>query len=129
MRKFYLRLELGQIGGAEGVGLSDNRNEVDTSAKTLHDLNVERLQSVASGADEVQASVDTEVDLLSTLGLLLLKHVRLMLVVQELDDGLPRVAVVDVVTEARGVNDSEADCWADKRNVGINRREVSYTNP
>tara|TARA_R110002003_G_scaffold145_8_gene13412 strand:+ start:30802 stop:31539 length:738 start_codon:yes stop_codon:yes gene_type:complete len=32
-----------------------------------------------------------------------------MLVVEKLDDGLPRVAVVDIVTEARGVDDGKAD--------------------
>lgn len=32
-----------------------------------------------------------------------------MLVVKELDDGLPGVAVVDIVTEARRVNDGQAD--------------------
>ena len=43
------------------------------------------------------------------LGLLLLTHVRFVLVVNELDNGEPRVAVVNVVSEARGVNDSELD--------------------
>ena len=62
------------------------------------------------GADEVQTRVHAEVDLVRALGLLLLAHVRLVLVVNEVDDGRPRVAVVDVVAEARGVNDGEADC-------------------
>jgi hypothetical protein len=50
--------------------------------------------------------MDTEIDLLSPARLLLLEHVRLMLVVEELDDGLPRITVVDIVAEARGVDDS-----------------------
>jgi len=37
--------------------------------------------------DKVQASVDTKITLLATLGLLLLNHVRLMLVVNKVDDG------------------------------------------
>jgi hypothetical protein len=53
--------------------------------------------------------VDTKVTLLATLGLLLLNHVRLMLVVNEVDDGGPRVAVVDIVTETGGVDYSELD--------------------
>lgn len=65
---------------------------------------------MASGADEVQAGVYTKVDLLLALGLLLLQHVGLVLVVEELNDGLPRIAVVDIVAEAGGVNDSQADC-------------------
>jgi hypothetical protein len=64
---------------------------------------------VAGGADEVQAGVNTEIDLIRAARLLLLQHVRLVLVVEELDDGLPRVAVVDVVTETRGVDNSKAD--------------------
>jgi hypothetical protein len=106
----YPLLELEEIRGAESVGLGNDGNQVDARAQLLHDLNVERLEGVASGADKVQAGVDTEVDLVGTARLLLLEHVRLVLVVEELDDGLPRVAVVDVVAEARGVNDGEADC-------------------
>ena len=64
---------------------------------------------MAGGADEVQAGVNTEIDLIRAARLLLLQHVRLVLVVEELNDGLPRVAVVDVVTETRGVDNSKAD--------------------
>jgi hypothetical protein len=106
----YPLLELEQVRGAEGVGLGNNGNQVDACAQLLHDFDVKRLQSVASGADEVQAGVDTEVNLVCTARLLLLEHVGLVLVVEELDDGLPRVAIVDVVAETRGVNDGEADC-------------------
>ena len=59
---------------------------------------------VARRADEVQARMDTEVDLVLALRLLLLAHVRLVLVVDEVDDGGPRVAVVDVVAEAGRVD-------------------------
>ena len=62
---------------------------------------------MACRLDEVEAGVDAEVDLLLALGLLLLAHVRLVLVVNEVDDGSPRVTVVDVVAEARGINDGE----------------------
>jgi hypothetical protein len=103
------RLELGQVGRAEGIGLGNDWNEVDARAQALHDLNVERLEGVAGGADEVQAGVHAEVDLVLAARLLLLEHVRLVLVVEELDDGHPRVAVVDVVAKARSVDDSEAD--------------------
>ena len=62
---------------------------------------------MTSGTDEVQAGVHPEVNLLLPLWLLLLAHVRLVLVVNEVDDGSPRVTVVDVVTEARGVDDRQ----------------------
>ena len=87
---YPLALNLARSLGAECVGLCDNGDQVDTRlAELLHDFNVQGLQAVAGGADEVQAGVNTEVDLLSTARLLLLKHVRLVLVVKELDDGLP----------------------------------------
>jgi len=62
---------------------------------------------MAGGPDEVQASVDTKITLLAALRLLLLNHVHLMLVVNEVDDGRPRVAVVDIVIETRGINYGE----------------------
>lgn len=107
----YPLLEPRKVRGAQCVGLGHDGNQVDACAELLHNLNVERLQRVARRADEVEAGVDTEVDLVSTARLLLLQHVRLVLVVEELDDGLPRVAVVDVVSESRRVDDGKAD-WS-----------------
>jgi hypothetical protein len=105
----YPLLELEQISGAQGVGLGNDGDQVDARAQLLHDLDVERLQGVARGADEVQAGVDAQVDLVGAARLLLLQHVRLVLVVEELDYGLPRVAVVHVVAEAGRVDDRQAD--------------------
>jgi hypothetical protein len=110
----YPLLELVEVRGAQCVGLGDNGDQVDACAQLLHDLDVKGLQGVAGGADEVQAGVDTEIDLIGTARLLLLQHVRLVLVVEELDDGLPRIAVVDIVAEAGRVDDSEAD-WGYQR--------------
>jgi hypothetical protein len=53
--------------------------------------------------------MDTEIDLVVAARLLFLEHIGLMLVVQELDDGLPRVAVVNIVAESRSINDGQAD--------------------
>lgn len=82
-------LEARQVSRAESVGLGNDRNQIDSGRKTLHDLNVKGLQAVAGWADEVETSVDTEVDSVDTTWLLLLKHVRLVLVVQKLNDWLP----------------------------------------
>lgn len=94
---------------AQGIGLGNNGDQVNAGAEALHNLNVERLQGVSSGSDEIQASVHTHVDLLSTAGLLLLEHVGFVLVIQELDDGLPGITVVDIVTEAGGINNGQAN--------------------
>ena len=122
LRDTYALLESVQVVLGESIGLGNDGDEVDAGAQTLHDLNVERLETaqpsatgprapqcssnsrVARRADKVQARVHAEVDLLLALRLLLLAHVRLVLVVDEVDDGRPRVAVVDVVAEAGRVD-------------------------
>ena len=85
----YPLLELCEVVRCKGVSLGDDGDQVDASAELLHDFNVQRLEAVASGTNEVQACMNTEVDLLSTARLLLLEHVALVLVVKELNDWLP----------------------------------------
>ena len=53
--------------------------------------------------------MDTQVRLFVPLWLLLLPHISLMLVVNEIDDGRPRITVVDIVAETGSVNDGELD--------------------
>lgn len=101
----YTLLEASQVRWAQRVRLGNHGDQVHTGAQSLHDFDIERLQGMASRSDEVQTCVDTEVNLVGTTGLLLLQHVGLMLVVEELDDGHPGVTVVDVVAEAGGVDD------------------------
>lgn len=59
--------------------------------------------------DEEQARMDPKVDLALPLGLLFLPHVELMLVIHKVDDGRPRVAIVDVVPETGRVDHGELD--------------------
>jgi len=80
---------------------------------------------VASRSDEIQACMDTQVDLIGAARLLLLQHVRLVLVVQELDDGLPRVAVVHIVSETRCVDDGKAD-WTVLADAGFGDGGKTY---
>ena len=123
----YALLKVEEVVLGEGVGLGDDGDKVDAGAEALHDLNVEGFEAgsdvelevsawqifdnsrMAGGTNEVETCVDAEVGLLVPLGLLLLPHIGLVLVVDELDDGQPRVAVVDVVTKSRGVDDGELD--------------------
>lgn len=67
-----LLLKLGKVGRAQSVSLGNNGNQVDSGAKSPHDLNVERLESVPGGTDEVEAGVDTQINLVLSPGLLLL---------------------------------------------------------
>ena len=82
-------LELGQISRAQGISLGNDWNEIDTSAQSLHNLNVQWLEGVSSRSDEVEACMHAQVDLLGSARLLLLQHVGLMLIIEKLDDGLP----------------------------------------
>lgn len=81
--------EAGEVGRRESVGFGDDGDEVDAGAEALHDFDVEGFEGMAGGADEVEAYVDAEIDLVTAAGLLFLQHVGLVLVVEELDDGHP----------------------------------------
>ena len=64
--------ELGKVKRTQCVRFRYDRNEIDTSAETLHDFDIEGLEGVASGTDEIKAGVDAEINLLRSTRLLLL---------------------------------------------------------
>ena len=64
---------------------------------------------MSSGANKEETSVNAKVALLRTLRLLLLSHINFVLIINEIDDGCPRVAVVHVVAETWGINHGEFD--------------------
>ncbi|KAI3614920.1 cell division control protein 12 [Moniliophthora roreri] len=56
--------------------------------------------------------MDPQICLLLSLRLLFLPHIRLMLVVNEIDDGTPGIFVVHIITKPRCVNDmSLSSCF------------------
>ena len=115
----YSLLELGQVSGAQSVRFCNDRDKVDPGAESFHHLNVEGLEVVTSGPDEIKTGVDTEVNLILSARLLLLEHVGFMLVIEKLNNGHPRVPVVDVVPKAGGINDSKTN-W--NHGVNVNAR-------
>ena len=64
-------------------------------------------ERVTGRTDKVEASMHTEIRLVGPHRLLLLSHICLVLVVDEVNDGGPRVAVVDVVTETGSINNRQ----------------------
>ena len=84
---------------------------------------------MAGRSDEVKACMNTEVDSVGSAWLLFLQHVGLMLIIQKFDDRHPRVAVVDVVTEARSVNDGQADysCHALEQAFPLYKADEGHT--
>ena len=69
---------------------------------------IEHLR-VASRSDKVQRSVNTHVALLHALRLLFLPHIELVLIVHKVNDGRPRVPVVNVVSKTGSVDHCELD--------------------
>ena len=64
---------------------------------------------MASRSDEVETGMNTEIDLVLSSRLLLLKHVGLVLVIKEFDYRQPRVSVVDIIPKARSIDDGQPD--------------------
>jgi hypothetical protein len=72
-----------------GVGLGNYRNEVDLGVKLLHHLNVDGLQGVAGGLDEVDNGMDTVVDDVHAVDLVLSIQVCVEPLLNVLDNGIP----------------------------------------
>lgn len=96
----------------KGVRLSNDRNEVDLGVQAAHDFDVQRLERMTGRLDEVDTSVDTVVDNVHTVDLVLRIEVCVETLVNVLHDWPPGVVVVNKVTEARGVNDRESQADA-----------------
>lgn len=93
----------------EGVGLGDDRHDVDNIGQLLQDNNVNGLEGVARGLDEEQAAVDTGILNVSlTLSSEFLSQVRGVLILDILDDRVPAAVVVDEVTVTGGIDDVES---------------------
>ena len=87
------------ISMSKGLSLEEGESECreETDVRKGHGR-------VATWTGKVEASMHSEVRLVGPQRLLLLSHIGLVLVVDEVNDGGPRVAVVDVVTKAGSVN-------------------------
>jgi len=77
----YSLLVSSKISWAQSVRFCNHWNQVDSGAQSLHDLNVQWLQAVSCRSNKVEASMDTEINLVDTARLLLLQHIGLMLVI------------------------------------------------
>ena len=92
----------------ERVSLGNHRNEVDSGVKPAHHLDIERLQRVAGGLDEVHTCVNAVVDNVHAVDFVLGIEVCVKALLDALHDRSPRVIVVDEIAKARGVNDVQS---------------------
>ena len=120
----YTLLEGGNLIIGEGVGLGDHRNEVDLGVQAAHNLNIERLERVAGGLDEVDAGVDAVVDNVHAVDLVLGIQVGVETLLDVLGDWAPGVVVVDKVAETRSVDDGQAEADAVFFDVGADCLDV-----
>lgn len=98
---------------SETIRLGNDRHHVDRLTQLLQHHNINRLERMAGGSDEVQAAVDAGVlDVPLTLRRKLFPQVRTVLVLDVLDDGVPAAVVVDEVAVAGCVDDVEAEAHA-----------------
>lgn len=91
----------------KGVGLRNDRNQVDLCVKTAHDLDIQWLQRVTCWLDEVYAGVDAVVNNVHTVDLVLSIQIRIEARLDVLDNRSPRSVIVDKVTKARRVDDGQ----------------------
>lgn len=114
----YALLECGDLIIGEGISLSDDWYQVDLGVQTLHDLDVQRLQRVSSWLDEENAGVDTIINDVHAVDLVLCIQVRVEALIDVLNDRPPRVVVVDKVTEAGCVHHGQSKTHAVLLNIG-----------
>lgn len=109
--------------GGQGIGLGNDRDDIDDIGELLENNNINRLQGVARRLDEEQAAVDAGIlNVALTLGGELLAQVSGVLILDVFDNGIPAAVVVDEVSVARGIDDveSEADTiLLDDMRVGL----------
>lgn len=76
--------------------------------KPAHNLDVKWLEGVASWLEEVDASVDAVVNNVHAVDLVLGIEVGIEALLDVIDDWSPGLVVVDKVSKARGINNSQA---------------------
>lgn len=114
----YASFEASNFLIGECIGLGDDRDQVDLGVQASHDLNIQRLQRVASGLNEEDASVDTVVNNVHTIDLVLSVEVCIIATLYVVNNGTPGLIVVDKVPESRGINHGQAETNTSFLDVG-----------
>jgi hypothetical protein len=103
----YPRLERHDLLIGHGIGLCDDWNQVDLGMQSAHDLNVQRLQGMASWLNEVHASMYSVINNVHAVDLVLSVQIGIKALFNVVHNWSPRLVVVDEVTETRSVNHSQ----------------------
>lgn len=97
-------LEVLNLLVGQSVGLGNHGDQVDLLVQLLHHGDVQGLERVAGGLDEVDTRVDSRVVDGRSVDPVLGVEVGVKPLVNVVHNGLPRVAVVDKVSETGGVD-------------------------
>lgn len=92
--------------------------------QTTHDFDIERLERVASGLNEVDTGVDAVVDNVHAVDLVLGIEVGIEALLDVLGDWAPGVVVVHEVAEAGGVDHSQAQANSVLFDIGADGLDV-----
>ena len=92
----------------QSICLSDDRDEVDLGVQSTHDFDVQRLESVAGGLDEVNACMNTVIHDVHPVDLVLRIEVSVEARFNVLNNRPPRVIVVDKIAEPWRVHNGES---------------------
>jgi hypothetical protein len=111
-------LEVGNLFIGESIRLCDDWDEIDLGVKSTHDLNIQGLERVTSWLDEIDASMHAVINNVHPVHLILSVQVRIESLLDVLNDWPPRIIVVDEVTKARGIHNSQAETDTVLFNVG-----------
>lgn len=105
----YSGLEAGNLLIGKSVRLGNDGDKVDLGVKSAHDLDVKGLEGVASRLDEEDTSVNSVVNDVHAVDLVLGIEVGVEALLNVVGNGAPRLVVVDKVAEARSVNNGQAE--------------------
>eukprot|EP00123_Amoebidium_parasiticum_P009036 comp19181_c0_seq1/m.21886 comp19181_c0_seq1/g.21886 ORF comp19181_c0_seq1/g.21886 comp19181_c0_seq1/m.21886 type:complete len:367 (+) comp19181_c0_seq1:266-1366(+) len=109
----HTRLKVVPLIQRQCVCLCNDGHDICNFPNSLHALHINGFKTVAGGGDEIQNHVHSCVcNVMLAFWAELLIEIRLVLVLDILDNRHPRICVVDLVTESRGINNSQFNASA-----------------
>ncbi len=87
----YPLLEGGNFLVGHGITLGNDGNQVDLLMQSLHELDIQSLERMASGGNKVQTGIDANVANLAAVDPVLLLKVGIKTTFDGLQNGLPAV--------------------------------------
>ncbi len=98
----YSGLEAGNLLIGKSIRLGNDGNQVNLGMQTTHDFNIQGLQRMAGGLNEEHTGVDTIIHNIHAVYLVLGIQISIVTLLDVVDNGSPRLVVIDKVTKSRG---------------------------